>query len=416
MASMSFDVFSGDLVRALCSGAKLVLCPQALLLEAEGLYRLMRDEAVDCAEFVPAVAKNLVDYVGAHGEDFTFMKLLAVGSDTLYWQEFSELFDACGPQTRLVNSYGVSEATIDSAFFLAQGQRLQNPMVPIGRPMPNVRIHILDSRLRPVPIGVAGELHISGAGLSRGYLKRPRLTAEKFVPDPFAERAGSRLYRSGDLARYLPDGNIELLGRIDHQVKIRGFRIELREIESALAQHPSVREAVVLATEVKRGDRRLVAYVVGQPQTELEAGDLRRLLKRSLPDYMVPGSFVFLDSLPLTPNGKVDRDGLTAPEGRSTLGQTFVEPRTPEEEQLARIWADILRVERVGVEENFFELGGDSLLSVQVVARAREMGHLLTVRHLFEHQTVAELAGVASAKHARSRADAGQERCVSVGS
>ena len=354
MASMSFDVFSGDLVRALCSGAKLVLCPQALLLEAEGLYRLMRDEAVDCAEFVPAVAKNLVDHVGAHGEDLAFMKLLAVGSDTLFWQEFSKLFDACGPQTRLVNSYGVSEATIDSAFFLAQGQRSQNPMVPIGRPMPNVRIHILDLRLRPVPIGVAGELHIAGAGLSRGYLKRPRLTAEKFLPDPFAERAGSRLYRSGDLARYLPDGNIELLGRIDHEVKIRGFRVELCEIESALARHPSVREAVVLAREVGRGDRRLVAYVVGQPQTELEVGDLRRLLKRSLPHYMVPGAFVFLDTLPLTPNGKVDRDGLTAPEGRPTLGQTFVQPRTPEEEQLARIWADILGVERVGSRGQLF--------------------------------------------------------------
>ena len=225
----------------------------------------MWQEKIDCAEFVPAVLRTLVQYLQNTEQNLNFMKLLVVGSDSLYINEYQEFQRFCGHGIRLVNSYGATEATIDSTYF--EGTKLSLPgngLVPIGRPFANTYIYLLDRHLQPVPIGIPGELHISGAGLALGYLNRPELTAEKFIPNPYKNQnsAPERLYKTGDLARYLPDGNIELLGRIDHQVKIRGFRIELGEIEAVLAQHPRVREVVVIAREDKPGDKRLVAYVV----------------------------------------------------------------------------------------------------------------------------------------------------------
>ncbi len=388
LASFSFDVFTGDWVRALCSGAKLVLCPRELLLEPAQLYALMRQEAVDAAEFVPAVMRALVAHLEQSAQRLDFMKLLVVGSDSWHADEYTQFRRCCGPQTRLVNSYGVTEATIDSTYFEARVLPVEEPL-PIGRPFANVRLYILDEQGQPAPVGVAGELFIGGAGVARGYHHRPALTASRFVPDPFGP-PGGRLYRTGDRARYRRDGEVEFLGRTDHQIKLRGYRIEVGEVEAALARHPQVEGAVVVVQE-REGRRQLVAYLV--PASAPEAALLRRWLLERLPDYMVPTLFMALDAFPLTPNGKLDRAAL--PEVAPPPSEQGAAPRDGQEAALARVWAEVLGVEQVGIHDNFFELGGDSILSLQIIARAREAGLHFTPRQLFQHQTVAELAGVA---------------------
>jgi amino acid adenylation domain-containing protein len=293
------------------------------------------------------------------------------------------------------NLYGPSETTTYSTVaHLAPGE---SEMPGIGRPIANTRAYVLDRRLEPVPIGVPGELYLGGAGVARGYLGRPALTAERFVPDPFGPAAGGapggRLYRTGDRVRWRPDGTLEFLGRLDQQLKLRGFRIEPGEIESVLGQHPGVRTAAVIAREDEPGDKRLVAYVVpdGVP---LDGGELRRFLEQRLPEYMVPAAIVELDSLPLSPNGKLDRRALPAPDDTDRRERDdYVAPRTPVEEMLAGIWASVLRLERVGIRDNFFVLGGHSLLATQVVSRVRTaIGIELPLRALFEDPTVADLA------------------------
>ena len=263
---------------------------------------------------------------------------------------------------------------------------------PIGRPIANTQVYVLDETLEPVPVGLPGELYIAGAGLARGYLGRPGLTAERFVANPFSSEPGARLYRTGDLARYLPDGNLEFLGRVDDQVKLRGFRVELGEVEAVLAAHPQVGEAAV-ALRGSNDDRRLVGYVVARDGAAPAVPELRHYLSERLPNYMVPAAFVVLDALPLNPNGKLDRRALPAPPpGRPDLG-TAVEPRSPTEEVLAGIWAEVLGVEVVGVEDNFFDLGGHSLLATQVVARAQAaFGTEVALRSVFEAPTVAAMA------------------------
>ncbi|MEH1980837.1 MAG: amino acid adenylation domain-containing protein [Nostoc sp.] len=391
MANFSFDVFSGDLVRALCSGGKLVLCPQESLLVPEKLYGLMREQAVDCAEFVPAVLRNLMEYLKKTEQNLHFLRLLVVGSDSWYVKEYQEFQHLCGLETRLINSYGVSEATIDSCYYENPGVNLSvDELVPIGHPFANIQIYILDRYLQLVPIGVSGELYIGGVGLARGYLNRPDLTEEKFIPHPFSDQPDSRLYKTGDLARYLSDGNIELLGRSDNQVKIRGFRIELDEIAAAIAQNQQVLEAVVIAREDQPGNKRLVAYIVPK-QEQPNITELRRFLKQKLPDYMVPSAFVSLEALPLTPNGKVNRRALTAPMELNG-DHSFVPPRTPTEEVIASIISTVLGLEIIGIHDNFFELGGHSLLATQVISRLRETFAVeLPLRCLFESPTVAEL-------------------------
>ncbi|MGH7360617.1 MAG: condensation domain-containing protein, partial [Candidatus Methylomirabilales bacterium] len=263
-------------------------------------------------------------------------------------------------------------------------------IAPLGRPIANTQVYLLDRSLHAVPLGVPGELHLGGIGLARGYLHRSELTAERFIPHPFSELPGERLYRTGDLARYLPDGAIEYLGRLDHQVKIRGFRIELGEIEAVLGDHPGVQETCVVVREDPPGEKRLVGYyVAGAAVVEPEA--LWRYLQEKLPEYMVPGALVPLEALPLTPNGKVDRKALPAPEGGGAE-KVYEVPRTPTEELLAGIWAEVLRVERVGRQDNFFALGGHSLRAIQVVARVRDtLGVELPVRSVFESPALAEL-------------------------
>jgi acyl carrier protein len=272
----------------------------------------------------------------------------------------------------------------------------------LGRPIANTQFHILDRQLKPVPIGVTGELHIGGVGLARGYLNQPELTAEKFIAHSLDGEPAKRLYRTGDLARYLPDGNIEFLGRMDTQVKIRGYRIECGEIESALGEHPAVRQSVVAARDDSRGDalsslgtaKRLVAYVVAAQGSAPSANELRVFLKRKLPEYMIPSAFVTLDALPLTSNGKVDRKALPAPDqSRPEQENPFVPPSTMVEKTIAAIWAHVLKVDRVGIHDNFFELGGHSLLATRVISRLRDAFRVdLPLRSLFESPTVAGLA------------------------
>lgn len=393
MANFSFDVFTGDLIRALCSGAKLVICPRDLLLESEKLYALMRQEKVDCAEFVPFVLNNLIQYLEKSQQNLDFMQLLICGSDSWYGTEYNKFKSFIG-KARLINSFGLTETTIDSSYYESSSEELSTEqLVPIGRPFINTQLYILDFYLQPVPIGVCGELYIGGASLARGYHNRPELTAEKFIPNKFSKRPGARLYKTGDLARYLPDGNIAFVGRADNQVKLRGFRIELHEIEAVLSQHPGVAKAVVIAREDEPRNKRLVAYVVQNPLfPSVEIAQICDFLKQKLPQYMIPSAFVLLPQLPLLPNGKVDRRSLPKPDAAITIQNTFVPPRNAIEEVLAGIWAKILGVE-LGIHDNFFDLGGHSLLATQVISRIRETFKVeLPLRCLFESPSVAELS------------------------
>jgi acyl carrier protein len=316
--------------------------------------------------------------------------------------ELQERFFARLP-ARLHNLYGPTEAAVDVTYWECRRGDART-VVPIGRPVANTRMHVLDRHGGELPVGVPGELHIAGVQLARGYLNRPELTAERFISHPEL----GRLYRTGDLGRWLPDGTLEYLGRLDHQVKLRGQRIELGEIEATLLEHPGVRETVVLARQDSPGDLRLVAYLVPSGQADVSAAELRDFLKGKLPEYMVPSAFVVLDTLPLSPNGKVDRKALPAPDtARSGADDSYVPPRGPVEEAVAGVWAEVLGVERVGAQDNFFELGGHSLLATQVLSRLRQVFPIdLPLRRLFEEPTVANLARAITQSHLEATNDA----------
>jgi acyl carrier protein len=298
----------------------------------------------------------------------------------------------------LLNAYGPAECSDDVAYhFIAGKPEETETVMPIGRPLPGVRLHIVDRWLRPVPVGIPGELCVAGVGVGRGYLNRPDLTARRFVPNPFAVDPGERLYRTGDRARYRADGAIEFLGRIDHQVKIRGFRIELGEIEAQLLASPTVDQAVVMACEDGLGGKRLVAYVVcgaaGAEDDAALADELRNYLSSRLPNYMVPAAFIRLDAMPLGANGKIDRKALPIPDFAAQRRDHYVAPRNPTEEILAGIWQEVLGVERIGVKANFFDLGGHSLLAVQVLSRVRSaFGVEIPLRTLFAATSIERLA------------------------
>jgi amino acid adenylation domain-containing protein len=397
MASFSFDVFTGDMIRSLLVGAKLVLAPLPVVVDPAALYELMLREEVDAAEFVPATASLLFEYAERTGRRLDFMRLVVVSSEAWRNEKYIAFQRLCGPDTRLINSYGLTEATIDSTWFEAQPDAELAPerFVPIGRPLDNTRIYVLDQHLEPTPTGVPGELCVGGEPVADGYLGRPELTAERFPPDPFSDQPGARLYRTGDLVRWLPDGGIEFLGRTDRQLKIRGFRIEPGEIEAVLERHPDVRGAAVIDRTDPGGEARLVAYLEASELTP-DPSELRRFVSDQVPNYMVPSAYVMLAQLPLTPNGKVDRDSLPEPEwSRAAVSDEFVAPRSETERRIAAIWSAVLSVEEIGVRDNFFSLGGHSLLAMQVVGRLRdELGVTLTLRAIFDTPTVAVLAGV----------------------
>jgi amino acid adenylation domain-containing protein len=394
MANFSFDVFSSDLIRTLCSGSKFVICPMELLLNPEGLYGLLKRENVTCAEFVPAVLRTLTTYLQQSNQKLDFMRVLVCSSDAWSVADARATLEVCDPKLRVINAYGVTEATIDSTYMDITPEVLRGSgFVAIGKPIPNNTTYVLDHHMEPCPVGIPGVLYIGGSGVARGYLKRPELTAEKFVRDPFSKAPGAMLYNSGDAARYLADGNIEFLGRVDNQVKIRGFRIELGEVEAAIAKHPSVEQVVVVARELAPGDLGLVAYVVAKSSLTIDVHDLRASLKGKLPAYMLPSAIEVLEKMPLSANRKIDRKALPAPKQKSVdVAEAFVAPRNENEENLASLWSEVLHFSPIGINDNFFELGGHSLMAIQVISRVRNhFGVELPLRVLFENPTVAEL-------------------------
>ncbi|MFQ4162309.1 non-ribosomal peptide synthase/polyketide synthase [Scytonema millei] len=382
--SICFDLSVFELFVPLSCGGKIVLAQNALHLP-----NLAASDEVTLINTVPSAIAELQRMNGIPAT----VQTVNLAGEALQNQLVQKIYQLDNIQ-QVFNLYGPSEDTTYSTFALVEKGATEEPS--IGRPIANTQVYILDAQMQPVPIGVAGELYLSGEGLARGYLNRPELTAEKFVSNPFAtDKSNQRLYKTGDLARYLPDGNIGYIGRIDHQVKVRGFRIELGEIEAVLSQHPNVRQVVVIATQEMVGATRLVAYLVANQQPAPTISELRAFLKQKLPEYMVPSAFVVLDALPLTPNGKLDRKALPKPSWQPELSNRFVAPRTPIEETLANIWASVLAVESVGIHDNFFELGGDSILSLQIIAKASNAGVQLSAKQMFEYQTIAELAAVA---------------------
>lgn len=400
MASFSFDVFTGDWVRALCSGGKLVLCARDVLLEPSRLYQLIQQQQIDCAEFVPAVLRSLMQYLIRNQQKLDPFKLLICGSDTWTWGDYQQLQQLCPTTTRLINSFGVTEATIDSSYFEGKiTAASQDQWLPVGRPFANTQLYILDAKLQPVPIGVVGELYIGGSGLARGYLERPDLTAERFIPHPFSTEIGARLYKTGDLARWRRDGNVEFLGRADDQVKLRGFRIELGEIEAVLAQHPAVQTTVVVMRQIA-DQKQLVAYVVPESAAAIPesaeaslATQLQQDLRQQLPDYMVPSAVVLLPSLPLTSNGKVDRRALPEPTVTMITAALSAQPQTQLERLIAQVWQTVLQVPSVGLQDNFFDLGGHSLLMAQMQFQLQEkVQQEVSIVDLFQYPTVQALA------------------------
>jgi amino acid adenylation domain-containing protein len=380
-ASLSFDASVSEVFVTLVSGATLCLTAKESLLPGQGLIDLLREQAITAVTLPPPLLAAL-NYAS-----LPQLSSIIVAGEAIS----SEVVDPWINGRKVINGYGPTEATV-CATIAESLKGSQKP--PIGRPISNVNVRLLNKRLRPVAVGVPGEVCVSGVGLARGYWNRPELTAEKFMPDPFGAKPGSRMYRTGDLARYLPDGNIDFLGRIDHQVKVRGYRIELGEVESALLQHPLVKEAVVTAREDAQGDKRLVAYIVAEGDSSAVTASLRSFLATKLPEYLLPSVFVALEALPLSPNGKVDRKSLPPPDGlRREMEKPFVAPRTAVEEMLSKLWAEILGLEKVGIYDNFFELGGNSIKAAILINRLQEMlGEFIYVITLFESPTVAGLS------------------------
>ncbi|QAT84764.1 non-ribosomal peptide synthase [Corallococcus coralloides] len=390
-ANVSFDISVEEIFTALTSGATLCLAPADALAPGRPLQEHLREAAITVVSLTPAVL------AATPSEDLPALRVVISGGESCP----AELVARWGAGRRFFNTYGPTEGTVVATLVeCVTGDEAP----PIGRPLEHVEVYVLDARLEPVPPGVHGELYLGGAGLARGYLDRPALTAERFIPHPFATAAGQRLYRTGDVVRFREDGQLAYLGRADTQVKVRGFRIEPGEVEAVVRGRPEVRDAAVLVREDAPGDKRLVAYAVPAPGHSLDAAVLRRALKDALPDYMVPSAFVVLDALPLTPNGKLDRAALPAPVQGAGREREYAAPRTDVQRQLADIWSELLRVERVGLHDDFFALGGHSLLTTQVLSRIRRVFQVeLPLRELFDAPTLAGLSVAVEAAIARGQ-------------
>jgi len=393
--SCAFDFSVWEIWGALLYGGRVVVVPYWVSRSPEAFAELLRRERVTVLNQTPSAFRQLtpfvLDTISAADQTLRYVifggEALELASLLPWMQQYGDSKPA------LINMYGITETTVHVTYrpITLKEVRAGSGSL-IGEPIPDLAVYILDPQQQPVPLGVAGEMYVGGAGVARGYLRRPELTAQRFIQNPF--RSSERLYRTGDLARRLPNGDLEYLGRIDHQVKIRGFRTELGEIESVISQFPGVREVVVITREDKPGDKKLVAYYCAAEEVALEP--LRAHIKISLPDYMVPAAFVRMDALPLTSHGKVDRRALPAPDTSAmSRKDSYVAPRTATEQTLARIWSDVLGVAEPGVHDNFFELGGDSILSIQVISRARQVGLKISPRELFQSPTIAGLATAA---------------------
>ncbi|MFQ5436997.1 MAG: amino acid adenylation domain-containing protein, partial [Anaerolineae bacterium] len=411
-ATINFDTAVEEIFPTLLTGATLVLRGDDVP-PVSTLCRLIAEQQLTVLDLPTAYWHEWVNELAQSGTTPPDpLRLVVVGGEkasAAHLQQWQAVVDETA--VSWLNTYGPTETTI-----IATAYRPDGPVsgeIPIGRPIANTQAYVLDAHHRPVPVGVPGELYIGGAGVGAGYLNRPELTAEKFVNFPNYElgirnyeeesdfiihNSSFIIYKTGDLARWLPDGNLEYLGRADHLVKIRGFRIELGEIEARLIQHPGVRETAVLAREDTPGSKRIVAYLVPAVHPIPTVTELRRFLEAQLPDYMIPAAFVTLDAMPLMPNAKINRQALPAPDqSRPDLDAAFIAPTTENEQRLADIWQSVLGLEQVGIHDNFFELGGDSILSIQVIARANQAGLHLTPRQFFAGPTVAQLAAAATA-------------------
>jgi len=390
--SLSFVDSVWEIFGPLLQGIPTVIIPDAALKDLYRLVQILAIKDVTRIVLVPSLLRVLLNTYPALESRLPKLKYWVTSGEALDL-ELSQCFQKLMPESILLNLYGSSEVSADATWYDTRKSKSLS-CVPIGCPIANTQVYVLNRHLKPVPIGVRGELYIGGASLARGYLNRPELTEEKFIPNPFSDEPGAYLYKTGDLARYLSDGNIEFLSRIDHQVKVRGFRIELGEIEAVLAQHQNVRETVVTAREDIRGDKRLVAYVVLNQEQATTTSELRHLIKQKLPDYMVPSVFMMLNALPLTPNGKVDRRALPVPDqARQEPEETFIAPRDKLELQLTKIWEEVLGKKSISVRENFFDLGGHSLLAVRLVAEIEKtFNKKLPLATLFQALTIEELA------------------------
>ncbi|GAB1543624.1 non-ribosomal peptide synthetase [Scytonema sp. NUACC21] len=393
--SYAFDFSVWEIWGALLYGGRLVVVSYPIARSPESFHQLLCQEKVTILNQTPSAFRQLIQAeqsIATVGH--LNLRLIIFGGEALEFKSLQPWFERHGDRSPLlVNMYGITETTVHVSYRPLSKDDLNGTASVIGRPIPDLQVYVLDRHLQPVPIGVPGEMYVGGAGVTRGYLNRPELTAQRFISNPFKEVKGSKLlYKTGDLARYLPNGELEYLGRIDNQVKIRGFRIELGEIEGLLVQHPAIWESVVVVREDKLGNKRLVGYIVPKTEQSPTVAELRRFLTQKLPNYMVPSAFVQLEALPLTANGKIDRLALPSPDtGRPELENVFVAPSTREEKILAAIWANVLDIEQVGINDNFFALGGDSIRSIQVLSQAKEQGLSFSVQQLFKHQTIHEL-------------------------
>ncbi|MCY1023457.1 non-ribosomal peptide synthetase [Pyxidicoccus sp. MSG2] len=393
--SFAFDFSVWEIWGALLYGGRVVIVPEAVRRSPSAFLELLSREGVTVLNQTPSAFYQLMEAEGQRPLPLA-LRTVVFGGERLDFLRLKPWYERhAADKPLLVNMYGITETTVHVTYYAVGPQDVEKSASLIGVPIGDLRAYVLDARLEPVPPGVAGELYVAGAGLARGYLRRPELTAERFIPNPHAA-AGERMYRTGDAARRLESGGLEYLGRLDEQVKVRGYRIELGEIEAALSSVPGVRQALVMAREDRPGDKRLVAYAVCEPEAR-DAARLRVALQGTLPHYMLPSHIVLLERLPLTPNGKIDRKALPAPD-ISGEERVYVAPRTPTEEAVAAIWSDVLQVARVGAGDNFFELGGHSLLATQVVARLRDtFGVELPLRTLFETPHLGALSAALNA-------------------
>ena len=396
--SISFGDSIQELLGPLLRGIRIVLIPDVVLQDLVHFVQTLAFHRVTRLILVPSLLRTMLDTFSDLQEQLPTLRLWFAGGEPLasdLWQYFQERL----PHSRLINLYGASEASDDTTWYDTSLAPNTLTCMPIGRPIGNTQVYVLDQHLQPLPIGIPGELYVGGAGLTRGYLNHPELTAEHFLPHPFSHTPGARLYKTGDAVRYRSDGNLEYLGRLDNQVKLRGIRIELGEIEVALAQHPAVLETVIIVNEDIPGEPYLVAYVVPAQEPGPTSRELRRFLARQLPAAMVPGRFVMLETLPYTPSGKVDRRALTISHpGRPVIEDLYVAPRTPGEQQVVAIWCHLLGLEQVGMHDNFFELGGHSLLAMRLLSRVRDVTHVeVSLLSFFEIPTGAGMMAIIEA-------------------